>query len=173
MTASVSTSKVPGALRAVALLLVVLMVSDCSQYRHHTASTRDYPADWNLQGITWWPYGPGMLQAKKTNKPIVLIFFVDWCPHCHHYSRVFHDPRLVEAARDFVMIRVDRDLNRDISEEYDLDGDYIPRTFFLHSDGELMTDLDTGRDEYRYFLDEYEPEETLELMAKAKARAKR
>jgi protein-disulfide reductase (glutathione) len=114
-----------------------------------------------------------MLQARKSGKPIVLIFFVDWCPHCHHYSRVFHDPRLVKAARDFVMIRVDRDLNRDISAQYDLDGDYIPRTFFLDSNGELMKELHTGRDEYRYFLDEYEPEETLDLMARAKAQAAR
>jgi thioredoxin-like negative regulator of GroEL len=153
------------------LALLVTIALSCSHYRHHTASTAGYPADWNLEKITWWPYGAGLTQAKKTKKPIVLVFFVDWCPHCHHYSRVFHDPALVDAAQSFVMIRVDRDLNRDISQQYALDGDYIPRTFFLYSDGEPMRELHTGRDEYRYFLDEYEPGETLELMARAKARA--
>jgi protein-disulfide reductase (glutathione) len=160
-----------GSLYLAIVLLCFVVVPGCSHYRHYTVSTQDYPADWNLEQITWWPYGPGMLQAEKTQKPIVLVFFVDWCPHCHHYSRVFHDARLVKAARDFVMIRVDRDLNPDISRQYDLDGDYIPRTLFMHADGELMRDLHTGRDEYRHFLDEYEPHETLSLMARARARA--
>jgi thioredoxin-like negative regulator of GroEL len=145
-------------------------LAGCAHYRHHTASTDSYPPDWNLRGIQWWPYDPGLLQAQKTGKPIVLIFYVDWCPHCHHYSRVFHDPALAKAAQGFVMVRVERDYNREISKQYDLDGDYIPRTFFLRPNGELLADLHSGRDDYRYFLDEYEPDETLQLMARAQAK---
>jgi protein-disulfide reductase (glutathione) len=136
----------------------------------YTPSTAHYPADWNQGHIEWRPYALGMRDAAKSGKPIVLVFYTDWCPHCHNYSRVFHDPRLVEASRYFVMIRVERDSNLDISREYDLDGDYIPRTLLLTYEGEVLSDLDAGRSDYRYFLDEYEPEQLLELMRRARER---
>ena len=68
------------------------------------------------------------------------------------------------------MIRVERDANRDISEVYDLDGQYIPRTFFLTPAGVVLTDLASEHDEYRYFLDERDPAELIGLMHAALAR---
>ena len=53
------------------------------------------PADWNGAEIEWSPYAEGMGVGKAQRRPIVLIFYTDWCPHCHHYSRLFHDPELV------------------------------------------------------------------------------
>jgi thiol-disulfide isomerase/thioredoxin len=148
------------------LLGALVSLPACVPY---TPSTLNYPADWNRKGIDWRPYGLGMRDAKKANKPIVLVFYTDWCPHRHNYSRVFHDPRLIAASKDFIMIRVERDGNRELSEQYDLDGDYIPRTLFLSSDGTVLEEFDAGRSEYRYFLDEFEADETLELMSRAKA----
>src|SRR5688572_2972584 len=62
------------------------------------------PADWNAGEIEWAPYAEGMAAGKAQRRPIVLIFYTDWCPHCHQYSRLFHDPELVELSRRFVMI---------------------------------------------------------------------
>jgi protein-disulfide reductase (glutathione) len=128
------------------------------------------PADWNEGEIEWAPYAEGMAAGKAQRRPIVLIFYTDWCPHCHQYSRLFHDPELVELSRRFVMIRVERDGNRDLSEAYALDGEYIPRTFFLTPSGVVLTDLASEHDEYRYFLDEHEPAELIGLMHAALAR---
>ncbi len=128
------------------------------------------PADWNEVEVEWVPYAAGMAAARAQRRPIVLIFYTDWCPHCHHYSRLFHEPELVELSRRFVMIRVERDSNRGISEAYDLDGEYIPRTFLLTPTGVVLTDLSSGHDEYRYFLDEHEPAELIGLMRAALAR---
>jgi thiol-disulfide isomerase/thioredoxin len=125
------------------------------------------PSDWNPGQIAWRPYVAGLAEAQATGKPVVLIFYTDWCPHCHNYSRVFYDREVVELAARFVMIRVERDGNRDISRQYDLDGDYIPRTFFLRPNGELLSDLDNGSSEYRYYLDEHGPGELLSLMREA------
>jgi uncharacterized protein YyaL (SSP411 family) len=125
------------------------------------------PSDWNPRQIAWQPYVAGLAEARAARKPVVLIFYTDWCPHCHNYSRVFYDREVVELAARFVMIRVERDGNRDISAKYNLDGDYIPRTFFLRPDGELLSDLDNGSSEYRYYLDEHGSGELLSLMREA------
>ena len=98
---------------------------------------------------------------------MVLVFYTDWCPHCHEYSRLFHDPEIVRLSRRFVMIRVERDGHRDISAVYDLDGQYIPRTFFLSPAGVVLTDLGSDHDEFRYFLDERDPGELIDRMLRA------
>ncbi|HEY6726269.1 MAG TPA: thioredoxin family protein [Polyangiaceae bacterium] len=143
----------------------MLWFAGCTPY---TPSTANYPPDWNPTRVAWQPYALGLKAAAREHKPIVLVFYTDWCPHCHHYSRVFHDPRVVEASRAFVMIRVERDGSPELSREYALDGDYIPRTFFLLPGGEVMEQLHTGRADFRYFLDEYEPDELLGLMGQAR-----
>lgn len=159
-------------LSAVMLLLLGLcgvLLSGCMPY---TPSSANYPSDWNPKQVEWQPYALGLRAAARQHKPIVLVFYTDWCPHCHNYSRVFHDPRVVDASRGFVMIRVERDGNPELSQEYALDGDYIPRTFFLLPSGEVLDQLHPGRADFRYFLDEYEPDELLELMQRARELAK-
>jgi len=124
-------------------------------------------ADWNDRAIAWATYGQGVARAKAERRPIVLVFYTDWCPHCHNFSRVFHAPEVVDLARSFVMIRVERDGNRDLSEMYDLDGEYIPRTFFLTSAGEVRTELHGRNPSFRYFFDEHDPRELVASMRRA------
>lgn len=131
------------------------------------------PADWNPDGVAWAPYEAGLSAGKAQQRPILLVLYTDWCPHCHDYSRLFHDPEVVRLARQFVMIRVERDEHRDISAVYDIDGEYIPRTFFLTPTGAVLTDLTSGNDEFRYFLDEHDPAELIGLMQRALERVAR
>jgi len=132
-------------------------------------SIAETEADWNDGAIAWATYEEGMSRAAGERRPIVLVFYTDWCPHCHNYSRVFHAPEVVELARSFVMIRVERDGNRELSGMYDLDGEYIPRTFFLTSAGEVRTELHGKNPSYRYFIDEHAPRELVALMRGALA----
>ncbi len=110
--------------------------------------------DWNDAGIAWRPYSDGVAEAKKSGKPICLVVFTDWCPHCKNYSAVYHDPKVVEMAKKFVMIRLDQDQNKDLVKDFAPDGQYIPRTLFLSSEGKLDADLRAPRELYRYFYDE-------------------
>jgi len=153
-------------LASVALCLLATPDLACVPY---TPSTAEYPADWNPRSIQWRPYALGLRDAARLGKPIVLVFYTDWCPHCHNYSRVFHDPRVVAKSHEFIMIRVERDGHPDISQEYDFDGDYIPRTLFLSAGGDVRSELHANRSKHRYFLDEYEPDQLLELMDRALA----
>lgn len=127
----------------------------------------DAPTDWNVREVEWMPYEAGMAAAKAEHKPIVLVLYTDWCPHCHNYSRLFHDPELVRLSRAFVMIRVERDEHRDIGAIYDIDGEYVPRTFLMTPTGAVLTDLASDNDDFRYFLDEHDPAELIALMRRA------
>jgi thiol-disulfide isomerase/thioredoxin len=117
--------------------------------------------DWNDTGIAWQTYEAGMAKAKKENKPVCLVFFTNWCPHCRNYSKVFADPRIVTKAKEFVMIRLNADDVPDISTAHSPDGSYVPRTFFLSSEGKILADVHAPRPQYAYFYDEANPESLL------------
>jgi len=124
--------------------------------------------DWNDGGIKWHGYEEGLAAAKKEKKPVCLIFYTEWCPHCANYSQVFHDPKVVEQAKRFVMIRLDKDKNGEISQKYGPDGaGYIPRTYFLASDGTLAADIHAAREQFKYFYDEKNPASVLAGMDQA------
>ena len=113
--------------------------------------------NWNDSQILWMPYAAGLAEAKKANKPVCLIFFTTWCPHCTNYSRLFSNPELVKKSKSFVMIRIDKGKNPDLSKQYNLDGEYIPRTYFLSSNGKVDPSLSEARDPYKYFYREDDP----------------
>lgn len=118
--------------------------------------------DWNDSGIAWRGYTEGLAEAKKSGKPVVLIFFTEWCPHCTRYSGMFHQEKVVAQAKNFVMIRLDKDKEGALSAKYAPDGEYIPRTFFLSANGEVMTSIAAPRDKYRHF---FNPQDSAELLA--------
>ena len=126
-----------------------------------TGSAAFAGGDWNDAQVRWQPYEQGLAAAKKDKKPVLLIFFTEWCPHCANYSKVFHDPKIVEQTKRFVAIRLDKDKNAEISKKYAPDGEYIPRTYFLSSDGALDPALTAPRAEYKYFYDERDPAQIL------------
>ncbi len=112
---------------------------------------------WNAKQIDWQPYEAGLAKARATSKPICLIFYTGWCPHCGNYSRVFDDPRVVEAAKEFVMIRANADDESALASKYVKDGGYVPRTFFLAPDGTLDPEIHAPRPKFLYFYDERDP----------------
>jgi tetratricopeptide (TPR) repeat protein len=126
--------------------------------------------DWNDAGIAWRPYDEGLKEAATAKKPVLLVFYTEWCPHCRNYQRVFHDPRVVAGAKDFVMIRIDRDRTPEVSTRYTPDGEYIPRTYFLSSDGVLEPTIHAPREQYLYFYDEHDPTPLLAAMDAARTK---
>lgn len=117
--------------------------------------------------IDWQPYEAGLAQAKAQNKPVCLVLSTGWCPHCKNYSRVFQDDKVAEQARRFVMIHVDADKSPDVARQYQPDGGYVPRTFFLAPDGTLARDIHAPRPKFLYFFDEHNPASLLGGMEQA------
>jgi thiol:disulfide interchange protein len=123
--------------------------------------------DWNDANIRWMSYEDGLAAAKKNHQPICLIFYTTWCPHCANYSKVFSNPDVVKKSKSFVMIRLDKDKNRELSAKFNPDGEYIPRTYFLSSDGQLDASLSEQRPQYKYFYGESDPTSILAGMDRA------
>jgi len=134
------------------LAVALLLLASASLVRAH---------DWNDAQIKWLSYDDALATAKKEHKPICLIVFTEWCPHCANYSKVFADPAVVERAKRFVMVHVDSDKQGDVAKQFALDGGYIPRTLFLSSDGKVDPSIQAPRDRYRYFYDEHAPASVL------------
>jgi len=65
------------------------------------------------------------------------------------------------------MIRVDKDKSPAISEKHATDGEYIPRTYFLSSEGKLEPAIHAPRENYKYFYDENAPGSLLAGMGEA------
>jgi hypothetical protein len=126
--------------------------------------------DWNEKGVAWKSLDDALAVAKKDKKPVCLVVYTEWCPHCANYSKVFHDPKVVEKAKQFVMVRLDQDKEKDRTGKYAPDGGYIPRTMFLGPDGTLATDVHAPRQQYQYFFDEKDPASVLAGMDAALAK---
>ena len=120
------------------VMLAALLLATTTPFAPHAYAG----GDWNDSQVQWKSYDEGIALAKKEKKPICLIFFTEWCPHCRNYSGVFHDPKVVEESKQFVMIRLDKDKNAELSKKFAPDGEYIPRTYFLTSDGTLDVDVE-------------------------------
>jgi thiol:disulfide interchange protein len=88
--------------------VLAALIALCSIF---AAASARAGGDWNDQQIKWQSYDEGLAQAKKSNKPVCLILYTEWCPHCTNYSKVFHDPKVVKMSEEFVMIRLDADKN--------------------------------------------------------------
>ena len=128
--------------------------------------------DWNEGQISWKGHDDGLAAAKKEKKPVCLVLYTEWCPHCSNYSKVFHDPKVVDKSKQFVMVRLDKDKNAELSKRYSPDGEYIPRTYFLSSDGTLDPSIHAPREQYKYFYNESDPASVLAGMDAALAKLK-
>ena len=114
--------------------------------------------------VAWKGYEEGLAEAKAAAKPVCLIFYTDWCPHCQNYHKVFLDPAVLAMSPKFVMIKLNKDKEPQLSEKYAPDGNYIPRTYFLKPDGTLMPEVTEQREQYKYFYDESDPASVLRSM---------
>ncbi len=126
--------------------------------------------DWNDDGIQWRSHDEGLAEAKQEGKPICLVVYTEWCPHCQNYSRVFHDGDVEKMAERFVMIRLDQDQKKTLSSRYAPDGAYIPRTMFLDSKGVIDPDIKVNRKDFVYFYDEHDPAHLRKAMSAAHAK---
>jgi thiol:disulfide interchange protein len=133
------------------------------------AQTPNHADLWNGAEINWRDVRSGIYEASKTGRPVIMVFHATWCTVCKRYRAVFKDPRIVAAARDFVMILVDADAEKSINGAFSPDGTYVPRTLFIDSDGNVSDKLIGTDPKYPHTIDVDHPDELLALMQKARS----
>lgn len=110
------------------------------------------PPDWNDSELNWYSYKDGLEELNNSGKNGVFIIYADWCPTCKEYSELFSDPAVVKSLDSLVLIRSNKDLEPEISELFNIDGDYVPRTFALDKRGQIIRDLNSKNPQWWYFL---------------------
>jgi len=97
-------------------------------------------------------------------KPVMLIIHKSWCGACKKLKSLFaNDDEVLEMSENFVMINLGDD-KEPAEEKFKPDGGYIPRIFFLHPDGSLLTDIinKEGNPKFKYYY--YSTESVLDSM---------
>ena len=108
--------------------------------------------------IEWHTWSDALPLARKEGKPIMVVVYADWCPHCRALGPVFADPDIESMAKHLVMVRQDNEENpawlQPYNEKY---GSYVPRIFFFDSSGKMREDLTSGHPQYPYFYAAEQP----------------
>ena len=87
------------------------------------------------EGIEWKNYEEGMDSAQE--KPVIIDFYVDWCTPCKKMDeQLYTNEDVIEKAKNFVMIRVNADENRELAISYGIQ--YLPTIIFLKNGSELF-----------------------------------
>jgi thioredoxin:protein disulfide reductase len=93
--------------------------------------------------INWQPYSAGLLTGAS--QPLLLDFYADWCIPCHEMdNKTYSDPRVIEKAKQFVMVKVDLTKQGvapvdELVRKYSIVG--MPTTAFLAPGGREHGDL--------------------------------
>lgn len=128
---------------------------------------------WNSAEINWRDIKSGVFEASQSGKPVVMVFHATWCSACKKYRNVFLDKGVIEAAKDFVMILIDGDAEKEVNSAFSPDGTYVPRTIFLDAEGNVRSEFKgQGDPKYPHSIDVNGPAELLGLMEKARAAMK-
>ena len=132
------------------------------------ARAPDHADEWNGSEINWRDARAGIYESSKRGRPVLMVFHATWCTVCKRFRAVFKDPAIVAASRDFVMILVDADKEKEINGAFQPDGSYDPRTLFIDSQGNVSDKLVGSDPQYPHSVDVDKPDELLALMHKAR-----
>lgn len=147
-----------------ASVFLIQMVGIATQSQLHAASP-----GWNNGKIKWMSFTKGISKAKKTGKPMLVIFEAKWCKMCKQYKRQFYKKSVVAMSKKLVMVMVNIEKNRGLQKQYSPDGGYIPRTMGFSSKGYLNESI-TGPDpQFKYFLEPKSSHELLTFMKRVAA----
>jgi thiol:disulfide interchange protein DsbD len=96
--------------------------------------------------IEWQAYTPEIMQRiKETNQPIIIDFYADWCLPCKELDKfTFSNPEVIEAAKNFVTIKVDltrwqNEASDALRRELNIKG--VPTIVFIGKQGNEITKL--------------------------------
>lgn len=98
----------------------------------------------NLQkeGIKWQQYNTDLI--AKTEKPVILDFYADWCIPCIELERqTYTDEEVIESTEDFLRMKVDltrydSERSEKLRKQYDIAG--VPTVMFLDSNGNEISE---------------------------------
>ena len=100
-------------------ILLVVLISSAAGFAVATATgagaPKEKPSDYKV-GISYD-------KAMESDKPMIALFYVDWCGYCLKFMPKFKTLSLMYLARyNFVMLDVENPVNKELVEDVGLTG---------------------------------------------------
>uniref|UniRef100_A0A8C3TKP5 Anterior gradient 3, protein disulphide isomerase family member n=1 Tax=Catharus ustulatus TaxID=91951 RepID=A0A8C3TKP5_CATUS len=115
--------------------------------------------------ITWvQTYEEGLYQAKKSNKPLMVIHHLEDCQYCQALKKAFAENEEIQemAQNNFIMLNL---MHETTDKNLSPDGQYVPRIMFVDPSLTVRADI-TGRYSNRLYT--YEPQDMTFLIENMK-----
>lgn len=148
---ALSSCKDPAETRAGGQSSPPAQIAQAEQAQQAPTKPKSGSLDWDTT-IAWKSWDEGLKLAQSTNKPVMLLVYAEWCPHCRELKPVFADPDIIKLSEQLVMVRQDADEDPPwLRPKLGHLGSYVPRLFFLKPDGTVQADITSGNGRFPYF----------------------
>ncbi len=100
--------------------------------------------------INWIEFDSGMKMAHKSNKPIFLYFYADWCTYCVKLKKTtFKNKTILNYLKNhFISIKVNTDIEKELATNWKVRG--LPTSWFLESDASQIDSIPGYMDEEQF-----------------------
>ncbi|KAJ8288068.1 hypothetical protein COCON_G00007270 [Conger conger] len=123
---------------------------------------------WGDQLIWCQTYEEALYKSHASNKPLMVIFHLDDCPHSQALKQVFANNKEIQkmADEDFILLNL---VFETVDQHLYPDGQYVPRIIFVDPSLTVRADI-TGRYSNRMYA--YEPTDIKQVFANMQAAKK-
>lgn len=111
---------------AVCLVVALILGASCAKDKGEAPAAN---------AVNWLAsFDAAMATARDKNLPVMVDFYTDWCGWCKRLdSDTYVDGQVVAAARGFVSVKVNADVDRATATRYGITG--FPTILFVDSMG--------------------------------------
>ena len=116
-------------MKKIALLLTAILMSSTLFGKDFPKGSPDFEKS----------YRSAMSDAKKTGKPVILVFSASWCPPCQMMKNEVYPSKAIQEFHDkfvWAYLDVDDSSNEKASEKYGVNG--IPHIQFVDAEGKSI-----------------------------------
>lgn len=86
-----------------------------------------------------WETSPerGFELARQTGKPLMIVFYTDWCPNCKLLDRnAFTAPAVIGESQNFVNLRINAEKRQDYAGQFGVNS--YPTVVFFNPAGSVL-----------------------------------
>jgi protein-disulfide reductase (glutathione) len=115
----------------------------------------DYSSRGLPLSISWQSYESALDAAKTSGKPTMVVFTKTWCGACKNLKSdlILNEENFRPVSEKFQMVSIEEDNETPTDgKNFNPDGGYIPRVFFLDPQGNIDDTMVGGNANYKHYF---------------------